>query len=103
MFPPEIAESSPADVMVTIWNEETVSDSLRLAADLRSQGLRVSVYPEPDKLGKQIKYADSIGVPWVCVLGESEIDANSVTLKNMRSGEQVTLKRNEIAAHIDNE
>ena len=44
-------------------------------------GLRVTVYPEADKLGKQIKYADSIKVPWVCVLGESEIAAGNVTLK----------------------
>src|SRR5829696_2901373 len=65
MFPPEIAESTPADVLVTIWNEETVADSLRLANELRQQGLRVTVYPEPDKLGKQIKYADSIRVPYV--------------------------------------
>jgi histidyl-tRNA synthetase len=100
MFPPEIAASTPADIMVTIWSEETVADSLRLAADLRSQGLRVSVYPEPDKLGKQIKYADSIGVPWVCVLGESEIAANMVNIKNMGSGEQASLARTEIAAHI---
>jgi len=100
MFPPEIAASAPADIMVTIWSDETVADSLNLAADLRSQGLRVSVYPEPDKLGKQIKYADSIGVPWVCVLGETEIAANTVNVKNMGSGEQATLARNEIAAYI---
>ena len=68
MFPPEIAESAPADVMVTIWNEETISESLKLANELRSQGIHVTVYPEPDKLGKQIKYADSIKVPFVCVL-----------------------------------
>lgn len=96
MFPPEIADSTPADVLVTIWSEETVNESLRLANELRTQGLRVTVYPEPDKLGKQLKYADSIGVPFVCVLGETEIRENNVTLKNMRAGEQQTCDRNKV-------
>jgi histidyl-tRNA synthetase len=100
MFPPEIAESRAADVMVTIWNEETVSASLKLADEMREQNLRVLVYPEPDKLGKQIKYADSIKVPFVCVLGESEIAENKVTLKNMETGDQATLERTEIASRI---
>ncbi|HSU24428.1 MAG TPA: histidine--tRNA ligase [Pyrinomonadaceae bacterium] len=100
MFPSEIAASSPADVMVTIWSEESASESLRLASELRAQGLRVATYPEADKLGKQLKYASQIGVPWVCVLGESESAESKVTLKNMQSGEQVLLPRNEIAERI---
>ena len=96
MFPPEIADSTPADVMITIWSEETAPESLLLAAELRSQGLRVTVYPEADKLGKQIKYADSIRVPFVCVLGESELADGTVTLKNMRTGEQQTCDRNKV-------
>src|SRR5262249_45613699 len=100
MFPPEIAESRAADVMVTIWNEETINESLKLADELRNQDLRVLVYPEPDKLGKQIKYADSIKVPFVCVLGESEIAENKVTLKNMGTGEQETMDRTNVAGRI---
>jgi len=100
MFPPEIAESTPADVMVTVWSEETVAESLRLAAELRTSGLRVTVYPEPDKLGKQIKYADSIKVPYVCVFGVSELAEGKVTIKNMRSGEQATVARAEAASSI---
>lgn len=100
MFPPEIADSAPADVMVTIWNEETVAESLKLANDLRVQGIRVTLYPEADKLGKQMKYADSIKVPWVCVLGESEIAEGKVMLKDMKSGEQLTFRPNEIASKV---
>jgi histidyl-tRNA synthetase len=93
MFPPEIADSTPADVMVTIWSEETIGESLKLATELRNAGVRVTVYPEPDKLGKQIKYADSIKVPFVCVLGESEIAEDKVTIKNMKTGDQETVDR----------
>ena len=100
MFPPEIAESTPADVMVTIWSGETIGDSLKLASELRAAGIRTTVYPEVDKLGKQFKYADSIKVPWVCVIGESEIAENQVTLKNLSTGEQTTYPRAEIASKI---
>jgi histidyl-tRNA synthetase len=100
MFPPEIAESTPADVLVTIWSEETISESLKLANELRDAGIRVTLYPELDKLGKQIKYADSIKVPFVCVLGESELADGNVTLKNMATGEQKTIARNLVAAKL---
>lgn len=100
MFPPEIAASRAADVMVTIWDENSIVESLNLARELRKQGLCVTVYPEPDKLGKQFKYADATGIPFVCVLGEEERSAKKVKLKDMRSGEECTLKAPEIAARV---
>ncbi len=100
MFPPEIAASRAADVMVTIWDEDSVVNSLKLARDLRKQGLRVTVYPEADKLGKQFKYADATGIPFVCVLGDEELKAGKVKLKNMTSGEEWTLKASEVASKI---
>ena len=99
MFPKELSDSS-ADVLVTVWNEESISESLKLAAELRKQNLRVLVYPEADKLGKQFKYADSIKVPFVCVLGESELAENKVTLKNLKTGAQETIARDEVSKEI---
>jgi len=100
MFPPEIAEAKAADVMVTIWNEDSIGESLKLAGELREKGLRVLVYPEADKLGKQFKYADSLKIDFVCVLGESELAENKVTLKNMKTGAQETVSRDEVASKI---
>ncbi len=99
MFPDDLTTNS-ADVMITIWNEESAGESLKLAGELRAGGLRVLVYPEADKLGKQFKYADSLNIPFVCVLGETELAENKVALKNLKSGEQETLERNEIAGKI---
>ncbi len=100
MFPPEIAGSTPADVLVTVWSDETVVESLKLARELRIAGRRVTVYPEAEKLGKQIKYADSVGIPWVCLLGENEIAEGKVTVKNMKTGEQVSVTRSSVAQHL---
>lgn len=99
MFPPELNTNS-ADVLVTIWNEASIGESLKLANELRQTDLRVLVYPEADKLGKQFKYADSVGVKFVCVLGESELAENKVMLKNMKSGEQQTIEREQIAENL---
>jgi len=103
MFPPEIADSTPADVLVTIQSEETASESLKLAAEIRAAGIRVTVYPDADKLGKQIKYADAIRVPFVCILGESEIADGTVTIKNMLTGDQQTIERAAAASFIRGE
>ncbi len=99
MFPKELSDAS-ADVMVTVWNETSIGESLKLAAELRKENLRVLVYPEADKLGKQFKYADSIKIPFVCVVGESELAENKVTLKNLRTGEQSTIEREDIAGKV---
>ena len=100
MFPPEIAAAVPADVMVTIWDDRSVGESLKLANELRAAGLRTLVYPEPDKLGKQIKYADALNIPHVCVIGETEVADGTVTVKNMRTGEQTAPPRGSVAGTI---
>lgn len=101
MFPEDLTANS-ADVMVTIWNEETAGESLKLAGELRAEGLRVLVYPEADKLGKQFKYADALNIPYVCVLGEAELAENKVALKNMKTGEQELVLREEIKSKVFN-
>jgi histidyl-tRNA synthetase len=98
MFPPEIAASAAADIMVTIQNDETIAASLRLAAELRKSGLRVLVYPEAEKLGKQFKYADSLNIKYACVPGE-----DSVKLKDLATGEQSDLSVNDIVQLIRGE
>ena len=98
MFPPELAQAS-ADVLVTIWDEEAAADALALARELRAADLRVDVYPERgDKLGKQFKYASALGVPFVVVAGPEERARGEVSLKDMRSGEQRGVRREEAGA-----
>jgi histidyl-tRNA synthetase len=99
MFPESVVRGS-SDVMVTLWNNEMRSDSLALATTLRAAGLRVDVYPEPDKIGKQFKYASGRKVPFVAVVGDDERARGEVTIKDMRSSEQKSLRRSEAAVFI---
>ena len=92
MFPTRL-DSSPANVMVAIWNKDSVAESIKLARELRRGGLKVDLYPEADKLGKQFKYASGQGVPFVAVIGEDELSQGLVAIKDMRSGEQRTFER----------
>ena len=78
-----------------------MEDALRLAADLRAGGLRVEVYPDADKLGKQFKYAAARGVRLVTVVGGDERARGQVTIKDMKSGQQSTVARDGIAAALD--
>ena len=99
MFPASVAGSN-ADAMVTLWNEGSRSDALALAGELRRGGLRVDVYPEADKLGKQFKYAASRNVPFVTVVGDDEQANGTVGVKDLRSGDQQPVPRAEAAKFI---
>ncbi|MEP6636145.1 MAG: HisS family protein, partial [Acidobacteriota bacterium] len=99
MFPPALS-SSPAEIMVSVWSDESVTEALELAQEIRSAGLRVDVYPEPDKLGKQFKYASSRGIPFVAVIGEDERVRGEVSIKDLRTGEQQSIKRASVAEAI---
>ena len=99
MFPPSLTATA-ADVMVTIWNANAAGDAIRLAGELRSEGLRVDVYPEPDKLGKQVKYADSRGVRFVAIVGDEEAARGEVAVKNLKNQEQQVMPRASVAAFI---
>src|SRR5438094_854163 len=101
MFPAKLV-SSPADVMITIWNEDSVGESIALGTELRSKGLRVDLYPEADKLAKQFKYASTRGVPFVAIIGDDERLRGEVAIKDMRTGEQRSVARDEITAVIEN-
>jgi histidyl-tRNA synthetase len=92
MFPPEIEQAS-ADVLLTLFDQSTVPEVLKLAAELRATGIRVEVYPEPDKLGKQMKYASSRKIRFAAIVGGDEIARGEVTIKNLETGDQQSVPR----------
>ncbi len=99
MFPEE-AVVSGADVLATLWSAERIGDTLALARDLRDAGVRVEVYPEPDKLGKQMKYASNRGARFVTIEGDDERARGEVTVKELSTGDQALVSRADVAAWL---
>jgi histidyl-tRNA synthetase len=91
---------NPANFFVTTFDEESVTASMRLAADLRAAGFQTEWYPEPVRLPRQFKYADRQDIPFTLILGPEEIQANSVAVKDMRTGEQVSVARDELIEYL---
>jgi histidyl-tRNA synthetase len=99
MFPPDV-DAAAANLLVTLFEGEDAAEALRLARELRAAGLRVEVYPEPDKLGKQIKYAADAGIAKVAVLGGDELARGVVTIKDMKTREQSAVPRAQLVEYF---
>jgi len=81
-----------AEVLVTVFAQETIVDSIRISDKLRQDGLNVICYPEAIKLDRQIKYADRSGIRLVIILGPDEIEKGQVTIKDLKKGEQIKVE-----------
>ncbi len=88
--------SSPAQVLVTVFNAETQAASLALAAELRQAGLRAACYPDTAKLPKQFKYADRCGIRLAVVMGPDEVANGQATIKNLADGTQQVVARKDV-------
>jgi histidyl-tRNA synthetase len=91
---------NPANILVTVFDQDCLAYSLTIAARLRSAGMNVMVYPEAAKIGKQFKYADRVGARYVIVAGPDERDGKTLQVKDMQSGEQTSVKIGEIVDAI---
>ncbi len=92
--------SSPSQALVVVFNEKLLPFCFSVAQKLQSAGLNVEVYPSADKAGKQLGYADKTGIPFALLCGEDEEKKKSVTIKDMQTGDQKTLKLTEAARYL---
>ncbi len=74
--------------------------AISIAQSLRAQGVRTQVYGEQKKFKQKMTYANKLGVPYIVLLGDDEIAAGKCSVKDMRTGEQVTVTPAEAAALI---
>ena len=91
--------AAPADVMIVPMTED-LEPSVRLATALREKNIRVQLYTEQKKFKAKIQYADKLHVPYVIFLGEDEVNSGVVALKDLRTGEQVTVPEGAAAETI---
>lgn len=91
---------TPADVLVTLFDESFLDKSFSLSAQLRKAGINTLVFPEPAKLQKQFKFADKMKVKLAIVLGPDEDAQGLVVIKNLQSGDQVQVKKEALVESI---
>jgi histidyl-tRNA synthetase len=83
-------------VMVANLGLETQNQALSLSSNLRQNNITTVFYPDPEKLGKQIKYALSLNIPYLAIIGTDEVAQNKITLKNLANQEQKLLTQTEL-------
>jgi histidyl-tRNA synthetase len=98
MFPDRL--TGQPEVLVTQYDESTANASFRLANSLRAAGLRVDLYPDQDRYGKQFKYAEERYIRYVALLSPREVEAGVVAVKDLVSGEQVDIAAREVSAWL---
>lgn len=96
---PEFAPT-PADVLVTVFDEAMWLKSFELAAQLREAGINAMVFPEPAKLQKQFKFADKMKIKLAVTVGPDEAANGQAAVKKLMTGEQVTVQREAMVSEI---
>ena len=91
--------SAPADALILPMTADP-APAIALAEQLRSAGIRVQLYGEQKKFKQKMSYCDKLGVPYAVLLGEDEIAAGKCSVKDMVTGQQVTVTPEEAAAHV---
>jgi histidyl-tRNA synthetase len=94
LFPKEAIAAT--QVMFVNFGKNEELYILPLLYRLRSAGISSELYPDQDKMKKQMNYANRKGIKFVILAGESEIEAGMINLKNMESGQQQLIKSEEI-------
>jgi histidyl-tRNA synthetase len=92
--------TTPAPVLVTMFDAMRVSDYLQLGRMLRKAGISTEVYPEAKNIGKQMKYADRKGFRIAIIAGEEEFASGEWQVKDLKNGVQVSLPTAEISGWI---
>ena len=76
--------------------EEEEKYSIPILNSLRAEGIPAELFPSPLKIKKQMAYANRRDIPWVVIAGVEEIKEGRLTLKNMKSGEQTLINKDEL-------
>lgn len=98
LYPAEATAST--DVMFVNFGTAEAAASMKMMKELRAAGIACEIYPDAAKMKKQMAYANSAAVPFVAMVGESEMQAGKMALKNMATGEQTLVSPAEAAGII---
>ncbi|MBO7201721.1 MAG: histidine--tRNA ligase [Bacteroidales bacterium] len=82
------------------FGEKETEYCIRCAAMMRKAGIKTEIYPDNAKMKKQMSYADNKKIPYVVFIGQSEIENNTVTIKNMANGNQETISLDNLVEYF---
>ena len=95
-FPAEVTSSTR--VLFANMGEKELKYLIACVRVLREAGVSCEIYPEAAKLKKQFDYADKKNIPFISIVGETEVSSGVLNIKNLASGEQLTFPKDDIAA-----
>ena len=98
LFPDDEVERTK--IMLAYFGENEKQVALGIVAALRRKGIPTEIYPELTKIKKQFNYADKKGIPFVGIIGSEELEKGTISLKDMKSGEQVSLTLEKLIERI---
>lgn len=93
---------SAPQVMFVNFGPAEAAASMKMLKQLREAGIRGEIFPDSAKMKKQMGRADALKIPFVAIVGETELQSGKLTLKNMTTGEQKLLTVEEAVAEIKN-
>lgn len=96
---PDNAKPAVTVMFANLGDAESLA-AMRLIKTLRAAGISAEIYPDNAKMKKQMNFADATAAQFVAFIGESELAANQVTIKNMTSGNQATVSVDDMVATI---
>ena len=99
LFPAEVTATT--QLLFVNFGAAEAAHCLKLAGQLRREGLKVEVYPDPVKMKKQMNYANRKNIAFVAMVGEEEMENGTITLKNMETGEQKSVKPAEVVGVVN--
>lgn len=91
--------TAPADVLVIPMTQD-LTYPIAAATTLRAHGVRTQLYTEPKKVKQKFAYADKLGVPYAVIIGDDEVAAGTVSVKNLQTGEQRSMPPDQAAQTI---
>ncbi len=98
LFPKTVSKT--VDVLFINFGDNEALFSLKAIKELRLNGIHAELYPDVAKMKKQMNHANKRAIPFVVLVGESEMNSNAYTLKNMVSGEQLNVSLEELVKQI---
>ncbi len=98
LYPKEAVETTK--VLFVNFGEKEMQFCMGAAAQLRAAGVSVEIYPDSVKMKKQMSYANAKAIPFVAIVGETELAEGKVNVKNMMTGEQSLMTAEEIVKQL---